>query len=465
MKRQQRKTLAKPFTLSGKGLHSGTQTTIVVKPTDSAGIQFVRTDLEGSPIILADANAVVSTARATTIGKKEATVQCVEHLLSALVGLGVTDALVEIDGAEVPILDGSAKPFADAVVDSEVVDVDGDREPLIIRAPMDFVDEASGASYSLYPAEDFEATVLIDFDSKAVGQQYAAYKRQQGDYVSEIAGSRTFVFAHEVSSLLEAGLVKGGDLSNAIVISDDRITDEKLTSLAAAAGIEGVDPSSRGIINSDLMQWPNEPARHKLVDLIGDLALVGTTIQGKIVATRPGHTGNVALAKHLKKMLREQKKLRGLPTYDPTAEPLMDIEAVQAMLPHRYPFLMVDKIIEISAERVVGVKNITSNEQLFQGHFPGNAIFPGVLQMEALAQTGGILALSLQDEPGTWDTYFLKMENVKFKHKVRPGDTLILKMELMSPIRRGIVAMMGTAYVGDKIVSEGELTAQIVQRT
>lgn len=465
MKRQQRRTLASPFSLTGKGLHTGVESTIVVKPSDSPGFQFVRTDLDGSPSVLADANAVVSTVRATTIGKKEVTVQCVEHLLSALVGLGVTDAVIEIDGDEVPILDGSARPFADAIADSGVVDGEGDREPLIIRSPFDFVDEASGAKYSLYPADDFEATVLIDFDSKVIGQQYASYQSSRNSYSQDLAASRTFVFAHEVVGLLDSGLARGGDLSNAIVLSDSRITDDQLASLAAAAGIPDVDPTARGIVNSDLMQWPNEPARHKLVDLIGDLALLGTSIQGRVVAERPGHTGNVALAKQLKKMLREQKKLRGLPTYDPSAEPLMDVEAVQAMLPHRYPFLMVDKIIEKSADRVVGVKNITANEQLFQGHFPGNAVFPGVLQMEALAQTGGILALSLQDEPGTWDTYFLKMENVKFKHKVRPGDTLILKMELMSPIRRGIVAMMGTAYVGDKIVSEGELTAQIVQRT
>lgn len=458
-----RKTVAKAVELSGKGLHSGVVSTVKISPAESGGITLVRTDMEGAPSFVLDVSAVTDTTRATTLAKRGASLQCVEHLLSALTGHQLTDVTVEVNGPEVPILDGSAQPFAEAIAAAGIVSLDSNIEALIIREPWTFVDEESGAKYSLYPSKDYELTVLIDFDSTAIGQQFATYSAST-DYMRDLAPSRTFVFAHEVLGLLDQGLVKGGDLDNAIVIADHRVSDDDLVRLAALAKLGNISGKERGILNAQALQWPNEPARHKLVDLIGDLTLLSAPIQGKIVAERPGHTGNVALAKELKKMLREQKKLRGLPTYDATAEPLMDIEAVQAMLPHRYPFLMVDKIIEKTEEKVVGVKNVTFNEQLFQGHFPGNSVFPGVLQMEALAQTGGILALSGVPDPSNWDTYFLKMDNVKFKHKVRPGDTIILKMELMSPIRRGIVQMMGTAYVGDKIVSEGELTAQIVRR-
>lgn len=456
-------TVGKEIRLSGKGLHTGLDTTVVIKPATLPGIRFVRVDLADQPVIIADVGAVSSTARTTTIAKGGVEVHCTEHILSALLGCGVSDAVIELDGQEVPILDGSALPFAEAIMAAGIVPVDGDVETLIITEPLQFDYEETGSSYTVLPADDLQISVLIDFDSAAIGQQYAHYNKDT-DYVQDISSSRTFVMAHEVKQLLDQGLVKGGDLSNALVIADERISNEDLVGLARSMGMDQMTGSERGVINQSALQWANEPARHKLLDLLGDLALLGRPVQGKIIAERPGHAANAAFTKVLKKLLLEQRKLKGKPVYDPDAEPLMDIEAVQAMLPHRYPFLLVDKVVQMESDLVVGVKNVTFNEQLFQGHFPGNAVFPGVLQMEALAQTGGILALSQVEEPSRWDTYFLKMDNVKFKHKVRPGDTLILKMELMSPVRRGIIAMQGTAYVGNKIVSQGELTAQIVKR-
>jgi UDP-3-O-[3-hydroxymyristoyl] N-acetylglucosamine deacetylase/3-hydroxyacyl-[acyl-carrier-protein] dehydratase len=460
-----RKTIVKNTSLTGIGLHTGIESTVTMEPAEvNSGIRFTRSDLDGSPSFLADVNMVSDTNRSTCLKKGDVEVKCSEHILSALAGLGVTDINISVDGPEIPILDGSAKPFIQALESVGIRMLEEEVEPLVIDTPFQFTDEDSGSTYSVMPSEKTELTVLIDFDSDTLGEQYATWK-EGDDYPNEIAPSKTFVFVHDLKLLLEHNLIKGGALENAIVIADQRSDEGEVEDLAKALEAESLLKKKSGVLNPQDLTFSNEAARHKLLDLMGDLALLGRPVQAKIIAEKPGHQGNVALTKVFKKILVEQRKLKGKPKYDPNAKPILSIEEVKKMLPHRYPFLMVDKIIEIDEAKVVGVKNTTGNEELFQGHFPGNPVFPGVLQMEALAQTGGILALSTVEEPHLWDTYFLKMDNVKFKSMVTPGDTLILKMELLSPIRRGIVHMQGTAYVGDRIVSEGELTAQIIKRS
>jgi UDP-3-O-[3-hydroxymyristoyl] N-acetylglucosamine deacetylase/3-hydroxyacyl-[acyl-carrier-protein] dehydratase len=345
-----------------------------------------------------------------------------------------------------------------------MTELDAEREYFIVTEPIAYKDEVTGTELLALPSDNFEATVMIDFASKVLGPQFAAL-HNLSDYVKEIAPCRTFVFVHELEKLLEMGLIKGGDMDNAIVIADRKMDQDELDALAQKMGKPGIKVDAEGVLNTVKLHFQNEPARHKLLDVIGDLALIGKPIRGKIVATKPGHTANVEFAKLLKKNLTEKRRLMGIPRYDPDKEPVFDSVQITKLLPHRFPFLLVDKIIEIDQQHVVGIKNITYNESFFQGHFPDNPVFPGVLQIEALAQTGGILALQNVPDPGNWDAYFLKIDNTKFKAKVVPGDTLILKMELLEPIRRGIVHMQGTAYVGSKIVSEGELTAQIVRRT
>ena len=428
------------------------------------GHRFQRVDLPDQPVIPADVKLVVSTNRGTTLRSGEAQVSTVEHVLSALTGLGIDNVLMEIDGPEMPIMDGTALPFVDALHKAGFAELDAEREYFVVTEPIAYKDEVTGTELLALPSDNFEATVMIDFNSKVLGQQFAALHRMD-EYVSEIAPCRTFVFVHELEKLLEMGLIKGGDLDNAIVIADRKMDQDELDALARKMGKQSVKVDSEGVLNTVKLHFQNEPARHKLMDVIGDLALIGKPIRGKIVATKPGHTANVEFAKILKKHLVEKRRLFGIPKYDPDKEPVFDVMQIAKLLPHRYPFLLVDKVIEISDHHVVGVKNITMNEPFFQGHFPDNPVFPGVLQIEAMAQTGGILALNAVSDPGNWDTYFLKIDNTKFKAKVVPGDSLILKMELLEPIRRGIVHMQGTAYVGSKIVSEGELTAQIIRRT
>ena len=458
-------TLERAATVTGIGLHTGKTVTMTFQPAAAQhGVKFQRIDLDGEHIITADVSKVVSTNRGTTLRSGEAQVSTVEHVLSALMGLGIDNVLIEIDGPETPIMDGSAKHFVEALQAAGRSEQAAERDFFEIIEPITFRDEVTGTELMAFPFDHFEITTMIDFNSPVLGQQYA-FLNKLDNYVTEIAPCRTFVFLHELEKLLSQNLIKGGDLDNAIVIVDRVMSEEELDILAKKLGKPSVKVEKEGILNTLDLRFRNEPARHKLLDVIGDLALIGKPIKGKIVATKPGHTANVEFAKLLKKQMQEQRKLQGKPKYDISLEPVFDVVEVTKRLPHRYPFLMIDKITELSANHVVGIKNVTFNEQYFQGHFPNNPVMPGVLQIEAMAQTGGILALSTVPDPHNWDTYFLKIDNAKFKHKVVPGDTIILKLELLAPIRRGIVQMMGTAYVGNKIVSEAELTAQIVRRT
>ncbi|HMR42511.1 MAG TPA: bifunctional UDP-3-O-[3-hydroxymyristoyl] N-acetylglucosamine deacetylase/3-hydroxyacyl-ACP dehydratase [Saprospiraceae bacterium] len=457
-------TIKNEVSLSGVGLHTGKEVTLVFKPAPAHhGVKFQRVDLADAPVIPADVSRVVSTNRGTTIKSGDAQVSTVEHMLSALAGLEIDNVLVEINGPEVPIMDGSAKDFVRVLEKAGVSEQEEEREYFEIDEPIAFKDEVTGTELLAIPAEEFQVTTMIDFNSKVLGQQYASLDSIR-DFAGQIAPCRTFVFLHELEQLVNQGLIKGGDLDNAIVIADRVMSTEELETLAKKLGKSSVRVEKEGILNTTELHFKNEPARHKLLDVIGDLSLLGKPIKGKIVATKPGHTANVEFAKVLKKHFLDQRKLKGKPKYDPNQEPFFTIQQVSEWLPHRFPFLLVDKIIELTENHVVGVKNVTFNENYFQGHFPGNPVLPGVLQIESMAQTGGILALSTVEDPGNWDTYFLKIDNCKFKHKVVPGDTLLIKMELLSPIRRGICHMMGTVYVGNKIVSEAELTAQIIRR-
>ncbi len=458
-------TIQQSVAVEGIGLHTGRAVTLCFKPAPvNHGYKFQRVDLDTAPIIPADVARVVSTNRGTTIKRGEVQVSTIEHVLSALTGLQIDNVLMEIDGPEMPILDGSAIGFVEVLEKAGREEQAAEREYFEVTEPISYRDELTGTELLAIPAEDYQLTTMIDFNSPILGHQYASLD-DVADYKSEIAPCRTFVFLHELEQLLNQNLIKGGDLDNAIVIVDRMVSEEELEMLSKRLGKPDIQVERAGILNTVDLKFENEPARHKLLDVIGDLALIGKPIRGKIVATKPGHTSNVEFAKILKKRLKEQRKLRGKPKYDPDQDPVVDLEGIKNLIPHRYPMLLVDKVIELSNVHVVGIKNITFNEGIFQGHFPGNAVFPGVLQIEALAQTGGILALSTVPDPENWDTYFIKIDAAKFKHKVIPGDTLILKMELLSPIRRGIVHMQGTAYVGNKIVSEGELTAQIIRRS
>ena len=458
------RTIARSFSLDGVGLHSGAQVKLTFKPAPAGhGVKFQRIDLEGQPTINVDVNRVVSTDRSTTIGTADAKVSTVEHLLSAVSGLQIDNLLVELDGLEIPILDGSASPFVGPLLEAGLEEQDTPRDYFIVEEPITYRDEESGSEIVALPYDGFEVVSMIDFDSPVLGQQYATLRGYE-DYASEIAPCRTFVFLHELEALFEHDLIKGGDLTNAIVIADQLVPQERLNKLAKRMGKETVEVTQKGILNTLDLKFHNEPARHKLLDVMGDISLLGVPIRGRILATKPGHGANVAFTKLLKKAYMEQRRLKGRPHYNPNDKPVYDLVDIQSIMPHRYPFLLVDKIIEKGETHIVGLKNLTANEEFFQGHFPGNPVMPGVLQIEAMAQTGGLLVLTQQEDPYGWDTYFLKVENAKFKNFVVPGDTILFKMELIAPVRRGICQMRGTAYVGNKIVSEAELVAQIVKR-
>lgn len=457
-------TIANSFSLSGVGLHSGVEVNLTFKPAPAGhGVKFKCVDLADAPLINVDVNRVISTDRSTTIGSGEATVSTVEHLLSAVSGLQIDNLLVEIDGREIPILDGSASPFVQPLLEAGVEEQDEKREYFIVEEPITYRDEATGTEIVALPYDGFEVVSMIDFDSPVLGQQYATLRGYE-DYAEEIAPCRTFVFLHELEALFEHDLIKGGDLSNAIVIADHLVPQERLDKLAKRMGKETVEVTKKGILNTIDLKFHNEPARHKLLDVIGDIALLGVPIRGRILATKPGHGANVAFTRLLRKAYMDQRRLKGKPRYNPNDKPVFNTEQIQEIMPHRYPFLLIDKIIEMGENHIVGLKHLTINEEFFQGHFPGNHVMPGVLQIEAMAQTGGLLVLTQQDDPIGWDTYFLKVENAKFKNFVVPGDTVLFKMELIAPVRRGICQMRGTAYVGNKIVSEAELVAQIVKR-
>ena len=458
-------TISRSVSVHGVGLHTGQPVTLTFHPApENHGIKFQRTDLEGQPFIHADVGRVTTTRRGTTLVQEGASVHTVEHVLSALAGLQVDNALLAVDGPEMPIMDGSARAFVEAIQSAGLQEQNEAREYFEVTEPIVFRDEVSGSELTALPHDGFEVIAMINFNSPVLSQQYAHLQHLE-DYAREIAPCRTFVFLHEVEQLFSQNLIKGGDLDNAIVLVDRPFEQEALDQLAQKISKPRLNVTQQGVLNTLDLHFQNEPARHKLLDIMGDIALVGKPVKGRIIATRPGHTANVEFAKLLKKQYLEQRKSKGRPKYDPEKEPVFDTVAISRWLPHRHPFLLVDKIIELTENYVVGIKNVTFDEQFFAGHFPDNPVMPGVLQIEALAQTGGILALSKVEDPGNWDTYFIKIENTKFKAKVVPGDTLIMKMELMAPIRRGICQMQATAWVGSKIVSEGELTAQIIKRS
>lgn len=457
-------TIQQDVTVKGVGLHSGKISTCTIKPAPiNTGFVFIRVDLEGQPKIPAKVRFVVDTNRSTTLGRSGATIMTVEHLLSALVGNGIDNAFLEISGPEVPILDGSAGPFVEAVKQAGVLEQDAPKKYFVIKEPITFTDEETGTEFLALPSDHFEVTSMIDFNSEVLGQQFAQLNRIE-DFNTEIATCRTFVFLREVEYLADQNLIKGGDLDNAIVVVDKVMSPADLKSLAAKLNRPTLEVTDSGILNNLQLKYQNEPARHKLLDVIGDLALLGVNIQGKIIAKKPGHRMNTEFVKILNKHYQDELKLKNKPHYDPDIPPVMDTVAIEKMLPHRHPFLLVDKILTLSETEVVGIKNITFDQYFFRGHFPNNPIMPGVLQIEAMAQTGGILALSTTEDPENWDTFFLKISDAKFKSFVVPGDTMIIKMELLTPIRRGICNMRGTIYVGNRIATEAELTAIIKRR-
>lgn len=461
---QNQQTLKGSVRLSGVGLHTGKEVEMVLNPAiPGYGIRFQRTDLPEKPIVKADADYVVDTSRGTTIEHNGARVSTIEHTLSALVGMGIDNVLIELNGPEVPIMDGSAKEIIEAIESVGIQEQEAKRIVYSIDQNIHYYDPVKNVDMLAVPSSNYQITTLIDFNSPVLGTQHATLK-DISEFKTEIAPCRTFCFLHELEYLLDNNLIKGGDVSNAIVVVDKVIGAEELERLAKIFNKNKIEVKQEGILNNIQLHFPNEPARHKLLDVVGDLALVGHSINAHIIASRPGHSSNVEFAKKIKQYIRKNKHLSDIPQYDPTQEAVYDIAHIEKSLPHKYPFLLVDRIIELSDSHVVGIKNVTFNEYFFQGHFPGNRVMPGVLQIEALAQAGGILALNNYSDPENYDTYFIKIDKARFKQKVVPGDTLILKLELLSPIRRGICEMKGTAYVGNKLATEAELVAQIIRK-
>ena len=460
---EKQRTISKPVSVTGKGLHTGIDATLTFNPApENSGYQFRRIDLEGHPIIKALAENVVDTSRGTAIEENGIRINTVEHVLAALSGLQIDNALIDLTGPETPIIDGSAKAFVDALLEAGIKEQNAERYYYHIKEKIEFKNPEKGIEIVAFPDDKFSVNVLIDYDSKVLINQYATLDSIE-EFKENISCCRTFVFLHELEQLVKHNLIKGGDMNNAIVIIDKAISQEELDKLALLFNKPKVQVKPQGILNNLELYYPNEPARHKLLDFIGDLALIGCPIKGRIVAKKPGHLSNTEFSKIIRKIVKKDKNKPQVPVYDPNKEPILDIIKIKKMLPHRYPFLLVDKIIEMSETTVVGIKNVTNNENFFMGHFPSEPVMPGVLIIEAMAQVGGLLVLSGVPDPENYSTYFLKINNVRFKDKVVPGDTLIIKLELVDAVRRGVCNVKATAFVGETIVTEAELMAQIVK--
>ncbi|MBQ4352656.1 MAG: bifunctional UDP-3-O-[Prevotella sp.] len=455
------KTLKGSFSLFGKGLHTGLSITVTFNPApENTGYKIQRIDLEGEPIIDAVAENVVDTQRGTVLAKGDIRVSTVEHGMAALYALGIDNCLIQVNGPEFPILDGSSKNYVEKIQEIGTVEQNAPKDYYVIRHKMEIKDDKTGSCITILPDDDFSITAMCSFDSKFISSQFATLDNMD-KFVSDIAAARTFVFVRDIEPLLSANLIKGGDMDNAIVIYERQLEQDKLDKLADLLGVPRLDATKLGYIQHKPLVWDNECTRHKLLDIIGDMALIGKPIKGRIVATRPGHTVNNKFARLMRKEIRKHEVQA--PFYDPNEPPVMDVNRIRELLPHRYPMQLVDKVISIGPNSIVGLKNITSNEPFFTGHFPEEPVMPGVLQIEAMAQCGGLLVLNTLEEPERWSTYFMKIDDVKFRQKVVPGDTLLFKVDLLAPVRHGVSSMKGYMFVGDTIVSEATFTAQIVK--
>ena len=453
-------TLKESFSLSGKGLHTGLKLTVTFLPAQAGhGYKIQRVDLPGQPIMDAVAENVVDTQRGTVLGKGDMRCSTVEHALAALYALGIDNVLIQVDGPELPILDGSAEPFVREIQRVGFAEQDAPKDYYYITKKMEFRDDKTGACITLLPDEDFSITSMIAFDGKVLNSQFATLDSMD-KFATEVAAARTFVFVREIEPLFMAGLIKGGDLDNAIVIYEQQTTQENLDKLCRLTGAEHHDATDLGYIQHKPLVWDNEPARHKLLDIIGDMALIGKPIKGRIIATRPGHTINNMFARMMRKEIRKHEVQA--PKYDPSQAPLMDVNQIKQLLPHRYPMLMVDKVIDIKENYIVAIKNVTNDEPFFQGHFPDEPVMPGVLLIEAMSQTGGLFVLHDKEHPELYSTYILRIDDVKFRQKVSPGDTLLFRVEIVAPLRHNIGTMQGYAFIGENCVAEATFTAQVI---
>ena len=456
-------TILKPVSLKGVGIHTGQEVNLTFKPAkENQGYVFCRVDLPEKPLIEANINFVVNTDRGTNLDKNGIKIRTSEHVLAALVGMGIDNILIELDAPEPPIMDGSSKYFVEALKKAGLKKQDANREEYVVKEPISYYDEDSGSDITVIPSENYEVTAMVDFGTKILGTQNATMKNLS-QFNDEFSNARTFSFLHEIEMLLDNGLIKGGDLNNAIVYVDKELSDETMLKLKKAFNKEKLSVQSNGILDNLKLHYPNEAARHKLLDVIGDLALLGIRIRGKVIANKPGHYVNTMFAKHLSSIIKSEKRNLA-PQIDWSKPPVMDVNQIKNIIPHRPPFLFLDKILEISKDHIIGLKNVTMNEEFFNGHFPGKPIMPGVLQIEAMAQAGGVLILNTVPDPKNYLTFFAKIDNAKFKTPVVPGDTLIFKCQLLSPLRRGICHMKAQAFVDGKLTSEAELMAKIIKK-